>query len=78
MSLNNIIYNDIMLCFFAWYVVWKKEQKNTSKIYSKEIRYQYWHIISRNPEWLYPAQLVMNIEKWILSEMNKNKHEKQT
>ena len=27
------------------------------------------NIISRNPEWLYPAQLVMNIEKWILSDV---------
>ena len=35
-------------------------------------------IISRNPEWLYPAQLAVNIETWIISKINKNKHEKKT
>ena len=33
-------------------------------------------IISRNPEWLWSAQLTMNIEKWILSEKDKKGHEK--
>lgn len=43
MDLGNIIHNDIMLRFFALYVKIEKKQKNTAKIYSKEIRYQYWH-----------------------------------
>lgn len=38
MDLGNIIHNDIMLRFFALYVKIEKKQKNTAKIYSKEIR----------------------------------------